>query len=57
MPTTESLYKAYRPVYRYTDEPLTRAQYVEAVSEALEAIERGEVFADDEVMRELESDY
>ena len=49
--------KSDLPVFSSAGEPLTRAQYVEAINEAIEAVERGELFADADVMRELEAEY
>ncbi len=40
-----------------TGEPLTKTGYIAEINKAIAAIERGDVFTDDEVTRELEAEY
>ena len=38
-------------------EPLTQTQYIAAINEAIAAVERGDVFNDEDIMSELEAEY
>ena len=44
-------------IFGSNGEPLTQVQYVVAINEAIAAVERGEVFNDEDVMSELETEY
>ena len=44
-------------VFSSAGEPLTHTQYIEAINVALEAVERGDVYTDADVIKELEAEY